>query len=65
MNTQNLFLQNNLKKFGLNPTDWKIQRIRSSHYKIANVRDENFYFLGEATQTAGLLLWSQIKLASF
>lgn len=65
MSTHVLFLQNNLKKFGLNPADWKIRQLREKKYKIANIHDGQFYFLGEAKSSGGIPSWNHIILASF
>src|SRR4051812_22794889 len=58
MCTTDLFLQNSLKKFGLNPMDWKILKVRDQKYKIAHIHDGQFYFLGEAMTQKGSPVWS-------
>jgi hypothetical protein len=65
MNKALIQLQIDLKKFGLNPADWKLQKMKRRYYKIANVRDQDFYFLGEARQKNFVPQWTQIQLASF
>ena len=65
MNTNLEQLKSELKKFGLNPSDWKIQKTKKSNYKIANVRDQSFYFLGETKQIGALPQWEQTHLIAF
>jgi hypothetical protein len=65
MKAEMLMLQNGLKKFGLNPTEWHVHPLREKHYKIANVRDKKFYFLGEANTATPRPFWNQIILGSF
>jgi hypothetical protein len=66
MNTPKLMqLKTELKKFGLNPADWKVLKIKPSKYKIANVKDHSFYFLGEAQQDELIPRWNYIRLVSF
>jgi hypothetical protein len=65
MNAMDLFLQNSLKKYGLNPLHWKIQKVHEKKYKIANVHDDEFYFIGEADTTNKTPTWNSLVLASF
>lgn len=58
-------LKSELKKFGLNPIEWNIQKTKNKRYKIAHIRDQNFYFLGEAKQVGFAPQWEQIQLISF
>lgn len=57
-------LKSELKKFGLNPADWNIQRLKEEKYKIANNKDQNFYFLGDAKQVGIAPQWENIQLIS-
>ncbi len=65
MNTDLIKLKEDLKNFGLNPSDWKLRQLKKSQYKIANIQDRQFYFVGKATQEGPFPKWSQIHLMSF
>lgn len=65
MTAIDLFLQNNLKKFGLNPIEWKVRRLEEATYKIAHVDDHDFYFVGKIDVTQKAPTWNTIVLASF
>jgi len=65
MNKNLILLHSDLKKFGLNPLDWKLKKMKKRHYKIANINDNNFYFLGEIQQSGLVPQWAKIQLASF
>jgi hypothetical protein len=57
-------LRTDLIKFGLNPADWRLKKVQRRRYKIANIKDRDFYFLGE-TKPGLMGQWSHIQLASF
>jgi inorganic pyrophosphatase/exopolyphosphatase len=57
-------LHNDLKKFGLNPSEWTIEQLEERLFQIAHKEDKQFYFLGEA-QFEGLLPeWAHLHLFS-
>lgn len=58
-------LKDDLKKFGLNPTEWIIEQLEDQIYQIAHVDDHQFYFLGKARHVGLLPEWTQLKLLSF
>ena len=58
-------LHNDLKKFGLNPSEWIIEHVTDEIYQIAHIDDHQFCFLGEAQYVGLLAEWAQIKLWSF
>ncbi len=58
-------LKNDLKKFGLNPAEWTICMLSEQKFKIANMKDQKFFFVGE-THLVGLLpQWANLKLISY
>lgn len=58
-------LHNNLKNFGLNPKDWRIQEIQNQHYAVTDVQDGQFYFLGEVDTTKESPTWNRLELILF
>ena len=57
-------LERGLKKFGLNPQDWKIVREKSNFYRIQAIEDQNFIFKGRVTRKGRDLTWKKLELAS-
>lgn len=61
----NMKLQSDLKTFGLNPTEWTLQRIQSSlSYLIKHRVDENFAMYGELEFRKQRPQWKSIELVS-
>jgi len=57
-------LHKDLKKFGLNPSEWTIEQLEERLFQIAHIEDKQFYFLGEA-QLEGLIPeWTHLHLFS-
>ncbi|MBK9323713.1 MAG: hypothetical protein IPM97_12350 [Bdellovibrionaceae bacterium] len=65
MNTNLVKLQADLKNYGLNPADWKVQELKPAQFKIANRKDRQLYFVGKTTKSGLLHKWKQIDLVSF
>ncbi|GIL16384.1 MAG: hypothetical protein BroJett040_01350 [Oligoflexia bacterium] len=55
-------LQSNLSQFGLNPIDWKIIHEEGRIYRIENITDADFYFVGIKKPLQNS--WSLMELAS-
>jgi len=57
-------LKMDLKIYGLNPSDWTLEKMKKQKFKVTNVTDNNFYFIGK-TQKSGLhRQWSTLQLIS-
>ena len=60
-------LLNQLRNFGLNPTDWKIDRrsqIGENQIYLVNRADQQFKFVGNLGVANGLLAWQNLTLMS-
>lgn len=57
-------LHNELKKYGLNPTEWKLQKLPRKRFKIVHIDDQTFYFHGETKPNGLLQQWAVLKLIS-
>lgn len=55
-------LHQDLKKFGLNPAEWSLQKLRNHSYKIAHIKDSGFYFMGKSHLKG--LRWVNLRLIS-
>jgi hypothetical protein len=56
-----------LKSYGLNPTDWRIDRaskIGTNEIVLVNRSDRQFQFVGNLGIKNGLLGWSNLSLVS-
>jgi hypothetical protein len=56
-----------LRNFGLNPTEWKIDRtsqIGTNQIFLVNRDDQQFQFLGNLGVKNGLLAWRDLTLIS-
>lgn len=60
-----LKLQSQLKNFGLNPTEWSIQKVQSLTYKIQNRNDETFALYGYLEYRKQKPRWKSLELVSF
>jgi hypothetical protein len=58
-------LKNDLKKFGLNPTEWTIRELNEQKFKIAHVKDQHFCFVGDTHLVGAFQRWTNLKLISF
>lgn len=60
-----LKLQADLKKFGLNPAEWSMQKVKSSlGYLIKNRTDESFAMYGELEYRKRKPSWKSIIIIS-
>lgn len=57
-------LKNDLKKFGLNPAEWTIRELNEQKFKIASIKDQQFYFVGETQPVGPFQRWTNLKLIS-
>ena len=56
-----------LKNFGLNPTDWKIDRssqLNENQIFLVNKDDQQFKFVGNLGLKNGILAWQNLSLIS-
>ncbi len=61
------FLMIQLKNFGLNPTEWKIDRASSlgeNEIFLVHKDDKQFQFVGNLGLRNGILAWSNLTLLS-
>jgi len=61
------FLLVQLKNFGLNPTDWKIDRssqLGENQIFLVNKDDQQFQFVGNLGLKNGILAWQNLSLIS-
>ncbi|WP_413288663.1 hypothetical protein [Bdellovibrio sp. HCB337] len=57
-------LKKDLKKFGLNPEEWTVRKLKEKTYKVMHIKDHQFYFHGQTKQVGVLPEWSQLRLFS-
>ncbi|MEZ0392793.1 MAG: hypothetical protein ACAH59_11305 [Pseudobdellovibrionaceae bacterium] len=57
-------LNQDLKAFGLNPSDWNVLREKSSIYRIESKEDRRFIFKGKAQRRGSALRWERLELVS-
>lgn len=57
-------LSQDLKSFGLNPSEWSVLKENSRRYLIRSKEDENFIFMGKAGRQGKQLKWKKLELAS-
>lgn len=57
-------LLNNLTGFGLNPTQWKLQKAAKNTYWIQNKEIPTWYFRGISNSALGIPRWDKISLVS-
>lgn len=58
-------LHNELKKYGLNPTEWTLQKLARKRFKIVHIDDQAFYFYGETKKQGLLQQWETLQLISY
>lgn len=59
-----LKLQTDLTNFGLNPTEWTIQKIRSTLFRVQNNSDQSFSFVGQLEYHNRRPRWKKLILIS-
>lgn len=57
-------LNQDLKSFGLNPSEWNVLREKSSTYRIESKQDRQFVFKGKVKGKGPSLKWQQLELIS-
>lgn len=57
-------LQQELKSFGLNPSDWKILKEQAQTYRVQSKEDRSFIFKGKVKKQGSLLKWDKLELIS-
>lgn len=57
-------LKKDLKKFGLNPEEWIVKKLKEQTYKVRHIKDRQFYFYGQTQQVGLLPEWTQLQLFS-
>lgn len=57
-------LHNDLKKFGLNPSEWTIEQLEERLFQIAHIDDKQFFFLGETRLEGTIPEWNNLHLLS-
>lgn len=58
-------LKKDLKKFGLNPEEWIVRKLKEKTYQVTHIKDRHFYFRGKAQQVGLLPEWTQLSLQLF
>jgi hypothetical protein len=56
-------LLNDLKRYGLNPTQWKPERIAGNRFLVRHRKDLNYCFSGLVRRYQGQLRWQSLELA--
>jgi hypothetical protein len=57
-------LQNSLKQYGLNPTDWRLEPSSEEEYLIQSREDDDFMFFGKISGSPTNPKWQSIQLFS-
>jgi hypothetical protein len=57
-------LQNELRQFGLNPTDWTLMTFDSNCFLIQNILDRSFTLKGHLTLCKNFPQWKAIEIYS-
>jgi len=63
-NTGHQLLSQELRVYGLNPSDWTLIQEDQKRYRIQSNSDRGFSFLGYAREKAHALCWDHIELFS-
>lgn len=61
-NCELYLLKHDLSNFGLLPTQWKLEEVIPSIYKISNKFDPDYSFIGHIKSINGIKTWSSIEL---
>lgn len=64
LNLNGLKLNAELKQFGLNPSEWSLQRIQSLTYLIQNKFDKNFTLWGQIEFKKQKPQWKSVEVFS-
>ncbi len=59
-----LKLQTDLSKFGLNPTEWTLEKVQNVTYLIRNKLDESFALYGKLELKKNAPTWKSIDLVA-
>jgi hypothetical protein len=59
-----LKLQTDLSKFGLNPTEWTIEKVQAVSYLIRNKIDKSFALYGKLELKKNSPTWKSIDLVA-
>ena len=57
-------LQDQLKNFGLNPSEWSLEKIQALHFMIVNKSDENFALRGRLEYRDKTAFWKSLEVVS-
>jgi len=57
-------LNQELKAFGLNPSEWNVLKERSQIYRVESKSDRSFAFKGQVQKKGPTLKWKQLELVS-
>lgn len=57
-------LRNDLKTYGLNPSEWTLRKLKKQKFKVVHVKDNTFYFVGKTQQRGPLQQWTTLQLIS-
>jgi hypothetical protein len=57
-------LNQELKSFGLNPSEWNVLKEKSQIYRVQSKADRNFFFQGKVQKKGLNLKWKQLELVS-
>lgn len=57
-------LRDELKNYGLNPAEWTLRKLRKQKFKVTNVSDKKFYFIGDTQASGPLQKWETLQLIS-
>ena len=59
-----LKLQDQLKNFGLNPTEWTLEKVQALQFMIVNKSDENFALRGRLEYRDKAAFWKSLEVVS-
>lgn len=62
MSASEMNLVNDLMQFGLNPQEWILTRLKSSHYLLRHKNDEAFLLLGSLRLTRSGPAWRSLEV---
>lgn len=57
-------LRNDLKTYGLNPSEWTLRKLKKRKFKVVHVTDNNFFFVGNTQQSGHFQKWTTLQLIS-
>lgn len=60
----NLMLQTDLTRFGLNPHEWSIQQIHNHNYLLQHKSDKEFTLQGQAQKQKNKTKWKFLQVFS-